>query len=101
MPAEFLEVERGSAPLLLSLPHTGTEIPDDIAAALVSPWLALKDTDWHIERLYYLAAGLGATTLRTRISRTVVDVNRDSSGTSLYPGQATTSLCPTETFDGE
>ena len=39
--------------------------------------------------------------LRTRISRTVIDVNRDPSGASLYPGQATTGLCPTETFDGE
>jgi formiminoglutamase len=31
----------------------------------------------------------------------VIDVNRDPSGTSLYPGQATTELCPTTTFDGE
>ena len=35
------------------------------------------------------------------MSRTVIDVNRDPSGASLYPGQATTGLCPTETFDGE
>ena len=45
--------------------------------------------------------GLGATTVRTRISRSVIDVNRDPSGASLYPGQATTELCPTTTFDGE
>jgi formiminoglutamase len=31
----------------------------------------------------------------------VVDCNRDPSGASLYPGQATTELCPTTTFDGE
>jgi len=31
----------------------------------------------------------------------VIDVNRDPSGASLYPGQATTGLCPTTTFDGE
>jgi formiminoglutamase len=35
------------------------------------------------------------------LSRTVIDVNRDPSGKSLYPGQATTELCPTTTFDGE
>ena len=29
------------------------------------------------------------------------DVNRDPSGASLYPGHATTDLCPTTTFDGE
>ena len=101
MPGEFLEIERGSAPLLVSIPHTGTEIPEEIAADLVSPWLARKDTDWHIEQLYGFAAGLGATVLRTRISRTVIDVNRAPSGASLYPGRATTGLCPTETFDGE
>ena len=31
----------------------------------------------------------------------MIDVNRDPSGASLYPGQATTELCPTTTFDGE
>jgi formiminoglutamase len=39
--------------------------------------------------------------VHTAISRTVIDVNRDPSGVSLYPGQATTSLCPTDTFDGD
>lgn len=97
----FLEIRRGEAPLILSIPHTGTEIPPDIEARLVSPWLARKDTDWWIERLYGFAAELGATVVRTRVSRTVIDVNRDPSGASLYPGQATTGLCPTEIFDGE
>jgi formiminoglutamase len=97
----FLEIVRGEAPLLLSVPHTGVEIPDEIAPSLLSPWLARKDTDWHVERLYEFAQGLGATVLRTSISRTAIDVNRDPSGASLYPGQATTELCPTTTFDGE
>ena len=97
----FLELTRGQAPLLLSIPHTGTEIPADIEARLVSKWLARKDADWRIERLYDFAAGLGATVLRTTLSRTLIDVNRDPSGASLYPGQATTELCPTTTFDGE
>ena len=39
--------------------------------------------------------------IRTRLSRTVIDVNRDPSGASLYPGRPTTELCPTTTFDGE
>ena len=43
---------------------------------------------------------LGATTVHTALSRTVIDVNRDPSGASLYPGQATTGLVPTKTFDG-
>ncbi|MBS7544414.1 N-formylglutamate deformylase [Ancylobacter oerskovii] len=97
----FLTVIRGTAPLVVSLPHTGTDIPDDIAGNLVSPWLARKDCDWWIERLYDFAAGMGASVVRTSVSRTAIDVNRDPSGVSLYPGQATTELCPTTSFDGE
>ncbi len=100
-PMTFLTVHRGDAPLIVSIPHTGTDIPADIEARLTSPWLARKDADWWVERLYDFAADLGATIVRTAISRTVVDVNRDPSGISLYPGAATTELCPTTTFDGE
>src|SRR5438270_9901235 len=83
------------------MPHTGTDIPAAVEAALTSPWLARKDTDWWIERLYGFAGDLDATTVRTGISRTVIDPNRDPSGASLYPGPATTELCPTTHFDGE
>jgi N-formylglutamate deformylase len=98
---DWLEIHRGDAPLVVSFPHTGTELPTFVAARLISPWLARKDADWWIEKLYDFAPSLGATTIRTAISRTVIDVNRDPSGASLYPGQATTTLCPTTTFDGE
>lgn len=98
---DWLHVHRGDAPVVLSLPHTGTAIPADIEARLVSPWLARKDADWWVDELYGFAPALGITTVRTALSRTVVDVNRDPSGHSLYPGQATTELCPTTTFDGE
>ncbi len=98
---DWLEIRQGQAPLIVSIPHTGTQIPVGIEAKLVSPWLARKDTDWWIETLYDFAAGLDATIVRTAISRTVIDVNRDPSGVSLYPGQATTELCPTTSFDGE
>src|SRR5579863_5143453 len=97
----WLEVTRGAAPLVVSMPHTGTEIPADLEPRLRSLWLARKDTDWWVERLYDFAPALGATVIRTRMSRTVIDPNRDPSGASLYPGQATTELCPTTTFDGE
>jgi N-formylglutamate deformylase len=98
---EWLSVHHGDAPLVVSFPHTGVEIPDDIEANLVSPWLARKDTDYWVDVLYDFAHEVGATTIRTSLSRTVIDVNRDPSGVSLYPGQTTTGLCPLETFDGE
>jgi formiminoglutamase len=101
IPPYWLHIQRGDAPLIVSLPHTGTDIPLFIYARLVSPWLARKDTDWWVHRLYDFAADLGATVIRTALSRTAIDVNRDPSGVSLYPGQATTEICPTSTFDGE
>jgi N-formylglutamate deformylase len=98
---DWLSVTRNEAPLLLSLPHAGTEIPAALEARLTSPWLGRRDADWWTDRLYGFGAGMGVTVVRTRISRTVVDVNRDPSGVSLYPGQTTTELCPTTTFDGD
>jgi N-formylglutamate deformylase len=99
--SDWLQIHQGEAPLVISFPHTGTELPTAVTARLVSPWLARKDADWWIEQLYDFAPSLGATTIRTTMSRTVIDVNRDPSGASLYPGQATTGLCPATTFDGE
>jgi N-formylglutamate deformylase len=98
---EWLAVHHGDAPLIVSFPHSGIEIPADIESTLVSPWRARKDADHWIDVLYDFAHEMGATTIRTALSRTVVDVNRDPSGASLYPGQATTGLCPLETFDAE
>ena len=98
---DWLTVSPGDAPLIVAFPHTGTDLPPKLEKRFVSPWLARKDTDWWIDKLYAFARELGATTIRTRMSRSVIDVNRDPSGASLYPGQATTGLCPTTTFDGE
>jgi N-formylglutamate deformylase len=97
----WLTVHAGSAPLLLCMPHTGTEVPPDLEAGFASAWLARKDTDWWIDHLYAFAADLGASLVRTAMSRSVIDANRDPTGASLYPGQATTELCPTTSFDGE
>ena len=101
MTDDWLTVQEGSAPLIIGLPHTGTEIPGAILDRMNSPWLARKDADWWVDRLYDFAVDMGASVVRTAISRSVIDVNRDPSGVSLYPGMTTTGLCPTETFDGE
>jgi N-formylglutamate deformylase len=99
--ADWLHVTRADAPLILSMPHAGVDIPAPLDQGLNSAWLARRDADWWIDRLYDFGAALGATVVHTSISRTVIDVNRDPSGASLYPGQATTELCPRTTFDGE
>ncbi|MFP5456324.1 MAG: N-formylglutamate amidohydrolase, partial [Alphaproteobacteria bacterium] len=98
---DWLEIEPQEVPLIVAFPHSGTDIPAEYERRFTSPWLARKDADWWIDRVYGFAADLGATTVRTRISRSVIDVNRDPSGASLYPGMTTTELCPTTTFAGE
>ncbi len=97
---DWLTIHRGEAPLVVAMPHTGTDLPADVAPRFVSEWDARRDADWWIDRLYDFAREMGASVVRTGISRSVIDVNRDPSGVSLYPGMATTGLCPTENFDG-
>jgi N-formylglutamate deformylase len=94
-----VSVIQGSSPIVLGIPHTGTFVPDDIAAKLNDNGRLLADTDWHIDRLY---DGLlaGATTVTANFHRYVIDANRDPQGESLYPGQNTTTLVPLTDFDG-
>jgi N-formylglutamate deformylase len=91
---------RRDGPLLVSMPHVGTALPPAIAARLADAARAVPDTDWHVDRLYDFLAELDATVLTARWSRLVIDLNRPPDGASLYPGQATTGLCPAELFDG-
>ena len=93
-------LHRGSAPLLISLPHDGSDIPDDLAARMTADARRAPDTDWHVSRLYAFARELGASLLVPKYSRYVVDLNRPPDDTSLYPGQNTTGLCPAVQFSG-
>ena len=79
----WLHVTEGTAPLIVSVPHAGTDIPGEITGLLP---LARHDADFHVGALYGFAREMGATIIETAISRSVIDVNRDPSGTSLYPG---------------
>ncbi|WP_321878540.1 N-formylglutamate deformylase [Paraburkholderia bannensis] len=98
---DLYTLERGDAPLLISIPHLGTVIPEESRGQYTDVALSVADTDWHLDRLYAFAKSLGATILGARVSRYVIDLNRPPNDESLYPGQTTTSLCPTETFRGE
>jgi N-formylglutamate deformylase len=91
---------RGTRPLLVSMPHVGTYLPPAIAARLTDEARHVADTDWHLPTLYDFAVELGASVLVATHSRYVIDLNRPPDNASLYPGQATTGLCPLETFDG-
>ncbi|MEC9468096.1 MAG: N-formylglutamate deformylase [Pseudomonadota bacterium] len=94
-----VDVFRGDGPVVLGVPHAGTFVPDDIKARFNDTGLKLADTDWHVDRLYSDLLP-GATMVKANFHRYVIDANRDPEGVSLYPGQNTTTLCPTTDFDG-
>jgi N-formylglutamate deformylase len=92
---------RGSAPLLVSLPHSGEWVPDELREAYVPRALAVEDTDRHLQRLYAFAEELGASVLSPRASRYVIDLNRPPDDAPMYPGANNTELCPTRFFTGD
>ncbi|AQS65516.1 MULTISPECIES: N-formylglutamate deformylase [Rhizobium/Agrobacterium group] len=94
------EVRHGTSPVILAMPHTGTDVPSEIWERLNDNGRQLIDTDWYIHNLY---DGLleKATVVRAMFHRYVIDANRDPEGASLYPGQNTTGLIPKTDFDGE
>ena len=91
----------GSVPLLVSMPHIGTQIPDHLQAHYTPRALAVEDTDWHLAQLYNFLPQLGASVLQAQYSRYVIDLNRPPDDTPMYPGAANTELCPTRFFNGE
>jgi N-formylglutamate deformylase len=94
-------LHRGSAPLLVSVPHAGTVIPADQQHRYVERALQVEDTDWFLDRLYAFVKSMGASLLLPVHSRYLVDLNRPSENTPMYAGQNNTELCPTRFFTGE
>jgi len=94
-------LRQGSAPLLVSIPHMGTGIPEPLRGGYVPRALAVEDTDWHLDRLYDFAAALGASVLQPVHSRYVIDLNRPPDDQPMYPGASNTELCPTRFFTGD
>lgn len=90
----------GDAPLLISVPHAGTNLSPGLAERLTPQAAGLFDTDWFVDRLYDFAAELGISLIKANYSRYVIDLNRPIDGAPLYPGKTESSLTPTTTFDG-
>ncbi|GAB5522676.1 MAG: N-formylglutamate deformylase [Roseivirga sp.] len=89
-------------PILLSVPHCGTNFPAEIEADYVSQMMAAPDdTDWFVDRLYNFAPGMGITMISAVYSRWVIDLNRNPESKPLYnDGRIITGLCTTTDFHG-
>lgn len=90
---------KGKVPLLISMPHNGEIIPDDIASTMTEKALMVPDTDWYIDKLYDFAEQQGIYIIKPVYSRYVIDLNRSNNNENLYPGANSTELCPTTAFD--
>ena len=91
----------GDSPLIISVPHAGTAVPQELAPRLTPTALDLPDTDWHVAKLYDFAPDLGATMIVARYTRYLIDLNRPPDDAALYVAAAKTGLCPTHSFSGE
>lgn len=89
-------------PVLVSIPHTGTQVPRHIATTFASEAMRrLPMTDWHLHRLYDFLPQLGIDVLHATYSRFVIDLNRPPEPKALYPGRFETGLVAERTFQGE
>jgi N-formylglutamate deformylase len=99
--SDVLTLHQGSTPLVVSTPHAGTEIPDDLVGDFVPAAHAVPDTDWHLAQLYGFVRERGASFIVPRFSRYVIDLNRPGDDRPMYAGANNTELCPTRSFGGE
>lgn len=89
-------------PLLVSIPHTGTFVPADIAAQFTDAGIASEMmADWALHELYTFLPALGIEVIHATHHRFVVDLNRPPDARPLYPGRFETGLVPMESFQGE
>ena len=97
----IFEFRERNSPLLVSMPHSGIEVPQCLKERFTEAGLVLPDTDWHVPRLFDFLDDMPVSVIRANFSRYVVDLNRPPDGEVLYPGPSETEVCPTSTFFSE
>lgn len=102
-PYIIIEPKIKSVPFILSVPHCGTEFPDELKGHFIpSKMERPDDTDWYVHKLYDFALEMGITVIHARYSRWVIDLNRDPESKPLYnDGRIITALTTTTDFFGE
>lgn len=103
MSFKVINPTQNKVPILVSVPHAGITIPEELKAkykpAMIS---AIDDTDYYVDRLYEFVSSLGITMVVADISRWVIDLNRSAENAPLYnDGRVITSLCPTTNFNDD
>ena len=92
---------QGDSPLLVSVPHCGTYLPDQYLRLYVERAQQVEDTDWHLGSLYSFAKDLGASLIVSTYARYLIDLNRPPENTPMYANANNTELVPTHFFNGD
>ncbi|MET1412976.1 N-formylglutamate amidohydrolase [Roseibium sp. HPY-6] len=93
-------VDEGQSPIILCLPHSGTDVPNAVSGRLNATGRLQADLAWRLERVFGFHADLDLTVLRSSVSRYVIDPDVDP---ALQPGADADkpALCPETTLDGK
>jgi N-formylglutamate amidohydrolase len=102
MPFEIINPTNELVPILVSVPHCGTIIPNEIKQDYQPDRIKnIDDTDFYVDRLYDFVGDLGIKMIKAKYSRWVIDLNRNAESKALYnDGRVITGLCPTSDFNG-
>jgi N-formylglutamate deformylase len=101
-PYYIIEPKGKKVPIIISVPHCGLEIPNDLKGDYVETQLkSLDDADWFVHDLYNFASEMGITIIYAKYHRWLIDLNRDIKSAPLYTdGRLITGLCSTTDFFG-
>ncbi|MCH2547725.1 MAG: N-formylglutamate deformylase [Alphaproteobacteria bacterium] len=89
----------GIHPVVVNVPHAGTQLPPLMGDRLTREAAPLPDTDWYVDKLYNFARDMHVHLMVSQNSRYVVDLNRNKKPETLYPGSFNTDVVPRFTFD--
>jgi len=105
------ESHEDSFPLVVSVPHAGKNIPDELLEHFTkkNKLFLTSDTDLYVNELYKQTPNIGGTLIVTNIARSVIDPNRDANARDasfVQGGPETASplflgLVPQKTMKGE
>lgn len=101
-PFYIKEAKGDLLPIIISIPHSGTEFPKEIEDDYLPEQREyLDDTDWFLHDLNDYAPHMGISVIHAKYSRWAIDLNRDPDSAPLYnDGRIITGLCTTTDFLG-
>ena len=77
-PVTLIRPKQFRTNLLVSMPHSGTWIPNNTKEQFTHSHLTtLRNTDWYLDLLYSFLPEMGVTVIKSNFSRYIIDPNRE------------------------